>query len=916
MFQKESDNPLEKDNPQHQQPQKIAYKKFPSKKPKAKNTNYNINRNKYQISSQNEFIENNKIENFETPSTNINENSNINNNNNYNLNENNNFLENNINENPEKGKIIELSDLIGEKCPIEIDILNLPFNNYENSKTSSKSMGIIKSYGANTYQGLVRNYNEDRVSIIINMSRPKNYNKNYWPKTSFFGIYDGHGGNTCSEFLRDSLHKLIFNDNNYPENVPEAIKNGFKKAEKEFLENIAIDKNKENILDKSGSCAVIILIVDNKIYIANVGDSRGLLSLNNGKEYIVITEDHKPNNEKEKNRIIKNGGQVYQSQTVINDNENEFLNGQILLGPYRVLPGRLSVSRTIGDIEAKNEKFGGNPNVIISVPDIFIYDLKNDDIDFLLLGCDGIYDQMSNDEIMNCCWEVLNDNELGNNVHEKCGLIVDYILKASMIRKSFDNVTCLIVSLKEFNDINEKNCFMGKKSTQLINEMKNDFKIVLSPKEAKGSYNSVVNNRPLSNVENVNKKQKNKIISARQENSKINKISNNINNGVINNENKFINNKKKETYIKPNKGNKTDISLNKIFNENENSNNNSNNNNIQNKDGRRTDYNSNSNSKNLLNKNNINLISNNINHDHLKKNLKSTSKAKSNNAINNITNINSSNNNNNLETNSNPLKINKLKVPYEINNGIKSHYHYNTKIKSINDFSKNTNENKKVTTPNKIDLSGNNNLNQRSANNFQLKARKSKNEMKIKSTRYNFTGINSYRNNIHKKNLLNSENNYSSHLNNNSLSNNNPSLSSRSNKFRGSSSSRKKKFSYHHIMTGRLSSNFAKATSNNSMQTKIKKMSSKKFSHSKEKDIQFFLYKNKTNMAQNNNISLNLKIYNNKKNSKTNFNNKQLKNNFNKVNIGNNTGNSANNINNTKNVGNSNPVKNVVATNH
>lgn len=27
-----------------------------------------------------------------------------------------------------------------------------------------------------------------------------------WPKCSFFGIYDGHGGSKCPEFLRDYLH--------------------------------------------------------------------------------------------------------------------------------------------------------------------------------------------------------------------------------------------------------------------------------------------------------------------------------------------------------------------------------------------------------------------------------------------------------------------------------------------------------------------------------------------------------------------------------------------------------------------------------------------------------------------------------------------------------------------------------------
>ena len=120
---------------------------------------------------------------------------------------------------------LEINDLLGEKCKINLDILSINFTNFEPSKTSSKTMGMVKAYGANTYQGLVRNYNEDRVSIIINMAKPHNYQKKYWPKTSFFGIYDGHGGNMCSEFLRDCLHKLILNDINFPENVELAIKN-------------------------------------------------------------------------------------------------------------------------------------------------------------------------------------------------------------------------------------------------------------------------------------------------------------------------------------------------------------------------------------------------------------------------------------------------------------------------------------------------------------------------------------------------------------------------------------------------------------------------------------------------------------------------------------------------------------------
>ena len=287
--------------------------------------------------------------------------------------------------NEKKNEYISVFDLIGRKCNLNIDIIRYFYFNYEESKTSKKKMGLIKSYAVNTYQGIIRNYNEDRVSIIVNMNKPRGYYKKIWPRVSFFGIFDGHGGETCSEFLRDNLHNFIVHNNEFfPENIPEAIKLAFNKAEKNFIENYALDKKKE-LKDKSGSCAVILLLVDNKIYIANVGDSRCLLSMENGKKYIEVTKDHKPNSPEEMKRIKEHGGKVYQTQTIIRKARNEKLIGKRIIGPFRVSPGGLSVSRTIGDVEAKLEKYGGNPNVVIANPDIFIYDLNKDDIDFFII---------------------------------------------------------------------------------------------------------------------------------------------------------------------------------------------------------------------------------------------------------------------------------------------------------------------------------------------------------------------------------------------------------------------------------------------------------------------------------------------------------------------------------------------------
>jgi len=41
-----------------------------------------------------------------------------------------------------------------------------------------------------------------------------------------------------------------------------------------------------------------------------------------------------------------------------------------VLGPLRIFPGRLSVSRAFGDIEAKRRKYGGNQNVLNANPEI------------------------------------------------------------------------------------------------------------------------------------------------------------------------------------------------------------------------------------------------------------------------------------------------------------------------------------------------------------------------------------------------------------------------------------------------------------------------------------------------------------------------------------------------------------------
>ena len=141
-------------------------------------------------------------------------------------------------------------------------------------------------------------------------------------------------------------------------------------------------KNKTTI-DYSGSCAIIILIINTTCYAINLGDSRAIYSSDGGNRLYQLTRDHKPNDSLEYKRIVQGGGSIYQTPGI----------GLGITLPYRIIPGKLSVNifynqvaRAIGDIEAKLPQYGGNPNVLIGLPCVTEFQL-DDSSDFIVMGC-------------------------------------------------------------------------------------------------------------------------------------------------------------------------------------------------------------------------------------------------------------------------------------------------------------------------------------------------------------------------------------------------------------------------------------------------------------------------------------------------------------------------------------------------
>ena len=133
---------------------------------------------------------------------------------------------------PPTSKKITLETMLFGENPKEINPDLIEFLNHDTTKLSVRKNGPIKGYAANTNQGILRDYNEDRVSIILNVAKPESKKAiKVWPKIAFFGVFDGHGGASWAEFLRDNLHTFIIKDQAFPEFPKHAIRNGFKEAE-------------------------------------------------------------------------------------------------------------------------------------------------------------------------------------------------------------------------------------------------------------------------------------------------------------------------------------------------------------------------------------------------------------------------------------------------------------------------------------------------------------------------------------------------------------------------------------------------------------------------------------------------------------------------------------------------------------
>eukprot|EP00210_Caulerpa_lentillifera_P006275 g5994.t1 len=213
-------------------------------------------------------------------------------------------------------------------------------------------------------------------------------------KWDLFCLCDGHGGREAADFALTNLPALIAQglpagsppDTDTPEGqrwlqVTRAALN------KAFIE-LDSTFQKQCAFPNVGSTMTVALFCNWLLTIANIGDSEAFLDLGNGRAIEVTTSDKIDTNQSEQSRLRRCGNQI---SALSEDYFRPAMSHEEGIGPLRVWPCGLAVSRAIGDQDCGH--------AVLASPHI-----KQIKIPFsgarLTIASDGLWDHLTPDRVI------------------------------------------------------------------------------------------------------------------------------------------------------------------------------------------------------------------------------------------------------------------------------------------------------------------------------------------------------------------------------------------------------------------------------------------------------------------------------------------------------------------------------------
>ncbi|ESQ50448.1 hypothetical protein EUTSA_v10002064mg [Eutrema salsugineum] len=213
-----------------------------------------------------------------------------------------------------------------------------------------------------------------------------------------FAIFDGHLGHDVAKYLQTNLFDNILKEKDFWTDTENAIRNAYISTDAAILEQSLK-------LGKGGSTAVTGILIDGqKLVVANVGDSRAVMSKNGVASQLSV--DHEPS--KELKEIESRGGFVSN-----------------IPGDVPRVDGQLAVARAFGDKSLKLH--------LSSEPDI-THQTIDDETEFIIFASDGIWKVMSNQEAVDAIKSIKDPQAAAKELIEE-----------AIAKNSKDDISCIVV---------------------------------------------------------------------------------------------------------------------------------------------------------------------------------------------------------------------------------------------------------------------------------------------------------------------------------------------------------------------------------------------------------------------------------------------------------------------------------------
>lgn len=251
------------------------------------------------------------------------------------------------------------------------------------------------------------------------------------PNHLFLAVFDGHGGARAAIYAGDHLVSVIENTEKWkryvnssekdPELLAAALQDSFIEIDVQLRVHqanyVPTSDSRAELTDTSGCTATTCMVTPDYFVCANAGDSRTVLGTNGTT--VPLSEDHKPSDPIEEQRIVDAGGVVQ----------------------WKRVDGNLAVSRGLGDFEYKNrDDLGVHEQKVTCIPDIKILSRTPQD-EVLVLACDGLWDVFSSEDAIAAIREIFASGE------SDIALTTEEMLDLSLNVGSKDNISAVLLRL-------------------------------------------------------------------------------------------------------------------------------------------------------------------------------------------------------------------------------------------------------------------------------------------------------------------------------------------------------------------------------------------------------------------------------------------------------------------------------------